>query len=91
MTGQFAKPEALIESYVADVMKRLPTRLRNDVGFELRALLREDLRGRSADAGGGGDCAAIVHGLLCAGRNCGPIEIAAILLCCAPLKCGAAP
>ena len=27
MTGQFAKPEALIEFYVADVMKRLPTRL----------------------------------------------------------------
>lgn len=51
MTGQFAKPEALIESYVADVMKRLPTRQRNDVGFELRALLKEELRGRSADAG----------------------------------------
>ena len=32
-------------------MKRLPGRQRNDVGFELRALLQEELRGRAGDAG----------------------------------------
>ena len=46
-----AKPETLIDAYVGDVMKRLSSRQRNDVGLELRALLAEELRGRSADAG----------------------------------------
>ena len=44
-------PEMLIDAYVEGVARRLPTRLRNDVGFELRALLLEDLRERAADAG----------------------------------------
>ena len=41
----------LIEAYVLDVIRRLPRRQRNDVGFELRALLTEGLRDRAADAG----------------------------------------
>lgn len=44
-------PKLLIESYVDDVVRRLPRRQRNDVGFELRALLEEELDGQ-ADAAG---------------------------------------
>lgn len=46
----------VIESYVTDVALQLPRRLRNDVAFELRALLNEELQdkadasGRAADA-----------------------------------------
>ncbi|MBC7918664.1 MAG: hypothetical protein H7Y28_12725 [Rhodoferax sp.] len=46
----------LIESYVADVAVQLPRKQRNDVAFELRALLAEQLQdkadaaGRTADA-----------------------------------------
>ena len=43
--------ETLIESYVLDVTRRLPRRMRNDVAFELRALLSESVRDRAADAG----------------------------------------
>ena len=43
--------ETLIESYVLDVTRRLPRRMRHDVAFELRALLTESLRDRAADAG----------------------------------------
>jgi hypothetical protein len=42
---------ALIESYVLDITRRLPRRMRNDVAFELRALLTESLHDRAADAG----------------------------------------
>jgi len=41
----------LIEAYVVDVIRRLPRRQRNDVGFELRALLTEGLRDRAGDTG----------------------------------------
>ena len=51
MSVQSAKPDDLIEAYVTDVMKQLPMRQRNDVGFELRALLMEELSGRAADGG----------------------------------------
>lgn len=44
-------PKAIIESYVADVVRRLPRRQRNDVGFELRSLLHEEVEGRAADTG----------------------------------------
>lgn len=57
MSAHSAKPDDLIEAYVTDVMKRLPARQRNDVGFELRALLGEELRGRAADAGREADAA----------------------------------
>lgn len=43
--------ESLIEAYVLDITRRLPRRSRNDVAFELRALLTESLRDRAADAG----------------------------------------
>jgi hypothetical protein len=51
MTGHPAAHEALIEAYVLDVTRRLPGKQRNDVAFELRALLAEGLRDR-ADAAG---------------------------------------
>ncbi|MFC9558085.1 hypothetical protein [Agromyces sp. NPDC056965] len=44
-------PNVIIESYVSDVVGRLPRRQRADVGFELRSLLREELAGRTEDAG----------------------------------------
>ena len=44
-------PNVIIESYVADVVGRLPRRQRADVGFELRSLLREELAGRAEDGG----------------------------------------
>ena len=50
-TTMAARTDTLIESYVADVVRRLPARLRNDVAFELRALLQDELRGRAGDAG----------------------------------------
>jgi hypothetical protein len=51
MSARPASPDALIEAYVIDVIQRLPRRQRNDVGYELRALLGDELRGRAADAG----------------------------------------
>ena len=41
-------PQALIESYVDDVVRRLPRRQRSDVGLELRSLLGEELAARAA-------------------------------------------
>lgn len=51
MSDHPARIDALIDAYVGDVVKRLPGRQRNDVGFELKALLRDELRGRAGDAG----------------------------------------
>lgn len=36
-------PNDVIDSYVADVALKLPRAQRNDVAFELRALLREEV------------------------------------------------
>jgi hypothetical protein len=44
-------PEAILETYVADVVRRLPRGKRADVAFELRSLLAEELEGRAAEAG----------------------------------------
>jgi hypothetical protein len=44
-------PNALIETYVGDVVRHLPRRQRADVAYELRSLLGEELQGR-ADAAG---------------------------------------
>jgi hypothetical protein len=55
----------LIEAYVADVMRRLPRRMRNDVGFELRALLGEELTAKAKDAGRAPDgemALSLLHG-----------------------------
>ncbi len=48
-------PSVLIESYVDDVVRRLPRRLRADAGFELRSLLADELAGRAAGAGRAAD------------------------------------
>ncbi len=45
------EPNVIIESYVSDIVRRLPRRQRRDVGFELRSLLSEELTGRAADLG----------------------------------------
>jgi hypothetical protein len=42
-------PKVLIESYVDDVVRRLPRRQRADVGAELRSLLGEELAARVAE------------------------------------------
>jgi hypothetical protein len=42
---------AVIESYVHDVARRLPRKIRNDVAFELRALLDDELLSRAASTG----------------------------------------
>jgi hypothetical protein len=44
-------PNVIIESYVSDVVRRLPRRQRGDVGPELRSLLSEELAGRAAGLG----------------------------------------
>ena len=44
-------PNAIIETYVSDVVRRLPRAKRADVAFELRSLLVEELEGRAADGG----------------------------------------
>ena len=51
----------VIESYVADVAAQLPARLRTDVAAELRALLREELHGKSPDGADGGQALALVR------------------------------
>lgn len=44
-------PRELIESYIDDVALRLPRKLRNDVGLELRTLLGDQLEAASTAAG----------------------------------------
>ncbi len=41
----------VIDTYVGDVARRLPRKQRNDVAFELSALLKEELAGRAETAG----------------------------------------
>lgn len=64
----------LIESYVADVAARLPRRQRNDVAFELRALLGEELQGKAEFAGRQADAAMAMELLRGFGR---PADVAA--------------
>jgi hypothetical protein len=45
------KAQELIERYVDDVARRLPRKVRNDVGLELRALLGDQLKTSAAEAG----------------------------------------
>lgn len=66
-------PKAIIESYVGDVVRRLPRRQRNDVGFELRSLLNEELDGRAADSGQPADESMTLELLTAFGR---PQEVA---------------
>src|SRR5947209_4777111 len=50
----------VIESYVTDVAVRLPRKQRNDVAFELRALLNEELQAKAEAAGHVSDAADAV-------------------------------
>ncbi|KGQ18190.1 putative membrane protein [Lysobacter dokdonensis DS-58] len=53
-------PNDTIESYVADVIRRVPLKERNDIGFELRALLSEMLDERAEAAGKPADDAMVL-------------------------------
>jgi hypothetical protein len=53
-------PNDVIESYVADVMRRVPGKERNDIGLELRGLLTEMLDERAATAGHAVDDAMVL-------------------------------
>ena len=67
-------PNDVIESYVVDVMRRVPAKERNEVGLELRGLLTEMLEGRALAAGRAADDAMVLAVL----REFGtPTEIAA--------------
>ena len=68
------KANELIESYVTDVAVQLPRKLRNDVAFELRALLTDELQGRAEAAGRAPDEAMTIDLLRAFGR---PSEVAA--------------
>jgi hypothetical protein len=64
----------VIESYVTDVAVQLPRKQRNDVAFELRALIDEGLQGRADAAGRGVDAAMAAEFLRTFGH---PDEVAA--------------
>jgi hypothetical protein len=64
----------LIESYVTDVAVKLPRKVRNDVAFELRALLNEELQAKAEAAGRGVDAAMATELLHAFGR---PVDVAA--------------
>lgn len=60
--------EDVIESYVLDVARCLPKNKRNDVAFELRALLMDDLNARARAAGRAPDKAMAMELLAAFGR-----------------------
>lgn len=64
----------VIESYVTDVAVQLPRKLRNDVAFELRALLNEGLQDKADDTGRDADAVMATEFLNAFGR---PEDVAA--------------
>lgn len=64
----------MIETYVNDVAVQLPRKQRNDVAFELRALLGEELQAKADAAGRDADAAMTLEMLRAFGR---PDEVAA--------------
>lgn len=64
----------VIEAYVNDVAMQLPRKQRNDVAFELRALLNEELQGRADESGRAADAGMAIEMLHAFGR---PAEVAA--------------
>lgn len=64
----------VIESYVTDVAVQLPRKQRNDVAFELRALLNEELQAKAEAAGRGADAAMAIELVNAFGR---PADVAA--------------
>jgi hypothetical protein len=67
------EPNVILESYVSNVVRRLPRRQRRDVGFELRSLLCEELAGRAAELGRPADESMLMDLLAAFGR---PQEVA---------------
>ena len=67
------KVETIIQSYVDDVARFLPRRIRNDVGLELRSLLTDQLNDRADDAGTEPDAEMTIELLRSFGR---PEEVA---------------
>jgi hypothetical protein len=65
---------AVIEAYVTDVAMRLPRKQRNDVAFELRALLTEELQARADAAGRSADSVMATELVQAFGR---PADVAA--------------
>lgn len=63
----------VIESYVTDVAVQLPRKQRNDVAFELRALLNEGLQDKAEAAGRSADAAMATEFLQAFGR---PADVA---------------
>jgi hypothetical protein len=68
------KPNEVIEAYVSDVAGQLPRKQRNDVAFELRALLNEELQEKAQTAGREADAAMAIELARAFGR---PGEVAA--------------
>jgi hypothetical protein len=64
----------VIESYVTDVALQLPRKQRNDVAFELRALIDEGLQDKAEAAGRDADAAMAIEFVRAFGR---PEEVAA--------------
>lgn len=64
----------VIEAYVNDVAVLLPRKQRNDVAFELRALLNEELQGRADESGRPADANMAIEFLQAFGR---PADVAA--------------
>ena len=77
---------AIIDSYVRDVAACLPRAKRNDVAYELRALLDEELAGRAQVAGHAPDKAMVMAMLADFGR---PAEAAQRYHTSAPLVAAA--
>ena len=66
--------QELIETYVTEVAVQLPRRQRNDVAFELRALLREELQAKAEASGREADAVMATELLQAFGR---PADVAA--------------
>jgi len=66
-------PEAIIDTYVTDVVRRLPRKQRADVAFELRSLLGEELQDRAESADRPADAAMAMDLLAAFGT---PIDVA---------------
>ena len=64
----------VIEAYVNDVAVQLPRKQRNDVAFELRALLSEELQARADESGRPADADMAIEFLQAFGR---PADVAA--------------
>ncbi|MDH6180850.1 hypothetical protein M2152_001032 [Microbacteriaceae bacterium SG_E_30_P1] len=63
----------IINNYVADVVRRIPRSQRDDVAFELKELISDELRGRAEEAGGVVDDATTIAFLTAFGR---PADVA---------------